>query len=124
MKDNNNTFHFVYSASQQEEIRKIREKYIVREEDKMERLRQLDESTTKVGSMVSIIVGVMSSLIFGIGMCCCMALNVKLFFLGIILGIIGLCGAVVAYPLYFYITEKQQQKMASEIIKLADELMK
>lgn len=123
MKDNK-TFHFVYSASQQEEIKKIREKYIVKEEDKMERLRQLDESTTKIGSMVSILVGTISSLLFAIGICCCMVLDIKLFFQGIILGTIGMIGILTSYPLYSYVTKKQQQKMAPEIIKLADELMK
>lgn len=124
MKDNNNMFQFVYSASQQEEIKKIREKYVVKEEDKMEKLRQLDESTTKIGSMVSIIVGVIGSLFFIVGICCCMVLNVKMFFRGIILGMIGMVGILMAYPLYSYVTEKQEQKIASEIIKLADELMK
>lgn len=122
--NDNNTFQYIYSADQQEEIQKIREKYIVSETDKMERLRQLDRKTTKIGNIVSIIVGTISSLILGIGICCCMILDVKLFFLGLCFGIIGVVGIVLSYPLYNYITEKQRKKYASEILKLAEELMK
>ena len=35
-------FRYTYSAKDQEEIRSIRQKYVPREEDKMERLRRLD----------------------------------------------------------------------------------
>ena len=41
-----NTFEFSYSAKEQDEIRKIREKYIPQEENKLEQLRRLDASAT------------------------------------------------------------------------------
>ena len=46
------TFNYTYSASQQEEIKKIREKYSApeKQEDKMEQLRRLDKSVTKPGT--------------------------------------------------------------------------
>jgi len=40
-------FEFAYSAKQQEEVQKIREKYVPREEDKLEQLRRLDASVTQ-----------------------------------------------------------------------------
>lgn len=42
------------------------------EDGKMERLRRLDHSVTKAGTAVSVIVGIISTLIFGVGMCCTM----------------------------------------------------
>ena len=54
---NKNTFTYTYSAKQQEEVQRIRKKYLPPEEDKMEQLRRLDRSSTRKGTIVSIIVG-------------------------------------------------------------------
>ena len=72
MDEKNETFSYTYSASQQAEIKRIREKYTppTQEEDKMERLRKLDASATKPGTIVSLIVGIISTMIFGVGMSC------------------------------------------------------
>lgn len=119
------SFNYTYSASQQAEIKSIREKYMppTEEEDKMERLRRLDRSVTKTGTAVSIIVGIISTLIFGVGMCCTMVWE-GLMLPGIIIGIVGIIGIVLAYPLYIHITKKQREKVAPEIMRLTDELMK
>lgn len=124
MSEKNETFTYNYSASQQAEIKKIREKYIPKEESKMEQLRRLDESTTKPGMIVSLIVGIISTLVMGFGMCCCMVWMENLFIPGIIIGMIGIGGVASAYPLYSYITKKYRKKLAPEIIRLTDELMK
>lgn len=124
MEEQKGTFTYKYSASQQAEIKKIREKYIPKEENKMEKLRRLDESATRPGMIAALIVGILSTLVLGIGMCCCMVWAEKLFFAGIIIGIIGLLGVAAAYPLYAHITKKQREKLAPEIMRLTDELMK
>lgn len=125
MDEKREAFHYTYSASQQQEIKKIREKYMppTQEEDKMERLRKLDAGVTKPGTIVSLIVGITSTLIFGVGMCCTMVWT-DLFIQGIIIGMIGLAGIGSAYPLYVHITKKQRAKVAPEILQLTDELMK
>ena len=124
MEEQKGTFTYKYSASQQAEIKKIREKYIPKEENKMEKLRRLDESATRPGMIAALIVGILSTLVLGIGMCCYMVWAEKLFFAGIIIGIIGLLGVAAAYPLYAHITKKQREKLAPEIMRLTDELMK
>ena len=100
--DNNKTFSYTYSASQQEEIKKIRDKYTAptQTEDKMEQLRRLDKSVTKPGTVVSLIIGVISALILGIGMCCTMVWGGDLFIIGIIIGVFGMIGVICAYPVY------------------------
>ena len=45
--ENKETFSYTYSARQQEEVKKIREKYLPAEEDKMEQLRRLDSSVAR-----------------------------------------------------------------------------
>ena len=48
MEEKKETFTYTYSASRQEEVRRIREKYApaTKEEDKLERLRRLDRAAT------------------------------------------------------------------------------
>ena len=124
--DNNKTFSYTYSASQQEEIKKIRDKYTAptQTEDKMEQLRRLDKSVTKPGTVVSLIIGVISALILGIGMCCTMVWGGDLFIIGIIIGVFGMIGVICAYPVYASITKARREKLAAEIIRLSNELMK
>ncbi len=122
----NNTFNYTYSASQQEEIKKIRDKYAAHEktEDKMEQLRRLDKSVTKPGTVVSLIIGILSCLILGVGMCCTMVWGGEFFVVGIIVGVVGIVGIICAYPVYSAITKARKEKLADEIIRLSDELMK
>lgn len=121
--ENKGTFSYTYSAKEQEEIKKIREKYVPKEADKMEQLRRLDESVTQKGTVISLVVGIIGALILGTGMSMCMVWT-ELFVLGIIVGIVGIIMVSVAYPLYNYVTKKEREKIAPEIIRLTDELMK
>ena len=124
--ENREKLTFTYSAKQQEEIKKIRAKYAppAEIEDKMAQLRRLDASVTQKGTTVALIVGVISALILGVGMCCCMVWADTLFVPGIIIGIVGIIGVALAYPLYNRITRKERERIAPEIIRLTDELMK
>ncbi len=126
MKNNNDKdiFNYTYSAKQQEEIKNIRKKYISCEEDKMERLRKLDESVTQKAMTISLIIGVISAIILGIGMCCCMVWGDILFIPGIIIGLVGIVGVSLAYPAYTFVLKKEREKIAPEILRLTDELMK
>lgn len=124
MEEEKETFEYNYSAKQQKEIKTIREKYVPKEENKMEQLRRLDASATKPGTAASIIVGVIGTLLFGIGMCCTMVWMGNLFIPGIVIGVAGLLAIAAAYPVYTHITKKQREKLAPEIMRLTDELMK
>lgn len=118
------TFSFTYSAKQQDEVKRIRQKYMPKEADKMEQLRKLDRSVTQKGTMAAIIVGVIGSLLLGIGMCCAMVWMGKLFVPGIVIGLVGIAVVSTAYPLYNRIIKKEREKIAPEIMRLTDELMK
>lgn len=118
------TFTYNYSAGQQEEIKKIREKYVTREESKMEQLKRLDKSTTKPGAVTALTVGIISTLIMGFGMCCTMVWAETMFIPGIIIGVAGIGGIIMAYPVYSYITRMRRKKIAPEILRLTEELMK
>ena len=122
MDQNEETFEYRYSAKQQEEIEAIRRKYLPKEEDKMEQLRQMDKRVSRKGTIISIIIGVIGCLLLGIGMCCTMGWAGRWFVPGIIIGVIGIVMIALAYPLYERITKKERKKIAPLILKLADEL--
>lgn len=125
MEHNNETFHYTYSAKEQEEVKHIRQKYVPKEADKMEQLRRLDAATTRKGSVAALIVGTLGALIFGTGMSCVMLLEQSLWFaLGIVIGVVGLIGIALAYPIYSHITQKEREKAAPEILRLTEELLK
>lgn len=134
---NNNTegFHYTYSAKEQAELKKIREKYSPKEpssEDKMERLRRLDNGVTQKAQMVSLILGVIGTLALGVGMSLTMSDFRHIFgvreevsmIIGIITGILGIALVCLAYPTYNFVLKRERRKIAPEIIRLTDELMK
>ncbi|MDE7361777.1 MAG: hypothetical protein K2N38_07575 [Oscillospiraceae bacterium] len=126
MSEKREVFNYTYSASQQEEIRRIAEKYKqpAKGEDTLEQLRELDKSVTKPGTVISLIIGIISSLILGVGMCCTMVWGDDLFIVGIVIGVVGILGVIMAYPVYSSITKRRREKLAPEIIRLSNKLMK
>ena len=120
----NENFEYTYSAVQQEEIEKIRKKYLPKEEDKMELLRKLDKDVTKPGTICSLVIGIAGCLLFGFGMCCTMVWAETLFLLGVIVGCVGIAVMAVAYPVFKKVTEMQREKLAPQIQALTEELSK
>ena len=117
-------FSYTYSAKEQAEIKNIRKKYAESEEDKMEQLRRLDVGVTQKATMISIVIGVIGALVMGIGMSCAMVWQGIWFIPGIIIGFMGMITVSLAYPMYQKIIKKEREKIAPEIIRLTDELMK
>lgn len=125
----NETFEMTYSAEQQEEVQSIRDKYAPRSESKMERLRALDASVNQKATRVSIAVGVLGTLLMGVGMSLIMSdfgrlLGDAALWCGMALGLIGLLVLAMAYPLYNRTLKKERARVAPEILRLTDELMK
>lgn len=128
----NETFSYTYSAKDQEEIKAIRKKYGATEEteDKMAQLRRLDAAVTQKATTVSLVFGIIGALIMGIGMSLVMTnigniLGTPLaLVIGITTGIIGIILVCLAYPLYNRTLKKEREKIAPEIIRLSDELIK
>ena len=130
--ENKESFNYTYSAKEQEEIKAIRKKYVTPEEieDKMAQLRRLDAGVYSKATTVSLIVGVIGTLIMGIGMSLILTdIGVMLgtvlsIIIGISLGIVGIILVCLAYPIYNHTLTKEREKIAPEIIRLTDELMK
>lgn len=122
---NSNEFQYTYSASQQDEIKKIKSKYLPKEKsgDKMELLRRLDKSAETPGKITSLILGIAGALILGVGMCCVMVWT-EYFIPGIFIGLFGILVLSLAYPAYKKITKRKRDLIAPEILKLTEELEK
>lgn len=129
-----NGFTYTYSAKEQAELKRIRDKYSAptEGEDKMARLRRLDASVTNTAQAVALAFGVIGTLILGFGMSLCMTDLGKILGpysdlamgIGIVIGIVGGILASLAYPIYNAIVKAKRKNLAPEIIRLTDELMK
>ena len=137
MENNNQEksgFSYTYSAREQAEVKRIRDKYTppTEAEDKMERLRRLDASVGKSALIVALILGIVGVLILGFGMSLIMtdlgeilgAYKDMAMVVGIAVGVVGGIIASLAYPIYNVIVKAKRKKLAPEIIRLTDELMK
>ena len=135
MMENNNTeagFKYTYSANEQEEIKRIRQKYQPQEEDKMSRLRRLDEKVTQKATSVSLVIGIVGALVMGTGMSLVMTdlgtvlgmLDIISMVVGVITGLLGIVLVALAYPVYNNVLKKEREKVAPEILNLTEELMK
>ena len=123
-KENGSAFRYTYSAKEQEELIRIRQKYAPPEEDKMEQIRRLDRSVTEKGPVISIVLGVLGTLILGLSMSCALVWQGMLFLPGIFIGLAGIGILASAYPVYNHVTRKERERIAPEILRLTDELMK
>ena len=137
MENNNQEqggFNYTYSAKEQAELKRIRDKYTAptEVEDKMVRLRRLDASVTNTAQAVALVFGVIGALILGFGMSLCMtdlgeilgSYRNMAMGIGILIGVIGGILASLAYPIYNAIVKAKRKKLAPEIIRLTDELIK
>ena len=100
--------------------------YAPKDTSKVVALRKLDAKAKMPATVFTYTLGVISALIFGTGMC--LAMNVigsgsaAMTTLGIIIGIIGMIGVSVNYPIYKKMIASGKQKYAFEIIQLAKEI--
>ena len=127
--EKNEGFSFTYSAEQQKEVEAIRKKYLPQEEDKMEELRRLHSIPTQKAQTAAIAVGVIGALIMGTGMSLAMTdigatLGNFALAVGILVGLVGMVLVALAYPIYNRVLKKNRERIAPEVLKLADELMK
>ena len=100
--------------------------YAPKDTSKVVALRKLDAKAKLPATVFTYTLGVIASLILGMGMCLSMKVigsgTTTMFVLGIILGVIGIAGVSVNYPIYRKLLAKGKQKYAFEIMELAKEI--
>lgn len=121
-----NKFSYTYTAPTEQEraeIESIRRDYSPegRKQTDLEKLRALDKKVKNLPMVLSLTIGIIGTLIFGLGIC--MALEWNLLLWGIVVGIIGCIPVGLAYPCYKWILARQKKKYGNEIIALSDKLL-
>ena len=103
----------------------IAKDYAPKDNSKIVALKKLDNKAKLPATIFTYTCGIVSALVFGTGMCLAMKViggGLAGMILGIIVGIIGLIGCGVNYPIYKKMLEKGKSKYAYEIVELAREI--
>lgn len=104
----------------------IANEYAVKKESKVVALKKLDAAVKQPAKVFALIFGIVSSLILGTGMCFAMRIigpmTLESMLIGILIGVVGIVGMSVNYPIYKKILERRKKKYAFEIIELAKEI--
>ena len=100
--------------------------YAPKDTSKVIVLKKLDAKAKLPASIFTYSFGMISALVLGVGMCLTMGQigngTTGSFVIGIVIGIIGMIGLGVNYPIYRRILEKGKKKYAFEIMELAKEI--
>ena len=103
----------------------IAKDYAPKESSKLVALKKLDNKAKLPATIFTYTFGIVSALIFGTGMCLAMQVigsGVAGIVLGVIVGIIGMIGCAINYPIYTKMLEKGKAKYAYEIVELARQI--
>jgi uncharacterized membrane protein (DUF485 family) len=100
----------------------IAKEYAPKDNSKIVALKKLDNLAKLPATIFTYTWGIIFALVFGTGMCLAMQVIGNSMVIGIIIGIIGLIGCGVNYPIYKKILEKGKAKYAYEIVQLAREI--
>lgn len=104
----------------------IANEYSVKETSKVKALKRLDRKAKSTANIFGYTFGVVMALVLGVGMC--LSMNViggesqVTFIAGIIIGIVGIIGVSINYPIYKRLLENGKKKYAADIIMLAKEI--
>ncbi len=100
--------------------------YAPKDTSKVVALRKLDAKAKLPANVFTYSFGIAAALVFGTGMCLAMgqigSKTAGSFVLGILIGVLGMVGMGVNYPLYRRILKRGKAKYAFEIMELAKEI--
>ena len=103
----------------------IAKEYAPKESSKIVALRKLDRKAKLPATVFTYTFGIVSALVLGTGMCFAMQVigsGIIGMAIGIAVGVIGIAGCGINYPIYKKILENGKKKYAYEIVELALEI--
>ena len=100
----------------------IAKDYAPKDSSKIVALKRLDNKAKLPATIFTYSCGIISALVFGTGMCLAMQVIGSSMVLGVIIGILGLIGCGINYPIYKKMLEKGKAKYAYEIVELARQI--
>lgn len=104
----------------------IANEYAPKKTSKTVALKKLDAKAKRPSEIFAYTFGIISALVLGVGMCLSMSVigsgSILMRAIGIAVGVIGIAGVSVNYPIYKKIRENDKKKYAEDIIRLAKEI--
>ena len=108
---------------------KIRAQYMEKTPSELDALRKLDSKVKRPANVFAYIFGSVSAIIMGAGMSLVMtdigaAIGITNSLVpGIAVGLVGLCMAILTYPIYKGILNSRKKKFSAEILSLSEKIM-
>lgn len=103
----------------------IAKEYAPRETSRLVALRKLDRKAKMPATIFTYTLGILSALVFGTGMSLSMQVigdGVLWIAVGLVLGVLGMIGCGINYPIYVKMLKKGKKKYAFEIVELARQI--
>lgn len=104
----------------------IANEYSKKSTSKVVALKKLDNKVKRPANIFAYTFGIVSALILGTGMCLSMKVigngSTAFTVIGIIIGVIGIVGVSINYPLFKKILNSRKEQYAGDIIRLAEEI--
>lgn len=121
MKEKNETFSYTYSSINRQEVEKIRNKYIETKESDFENLKRIDSKITNIATYVSILIGMISSVLFAFGLILC--INFSIYSLGLSFSFLGFIFMGLNPLINQIFLTSLRKKHSKEIIELSDKIL-
>ena len=105
---------------------KIASEYAPKETRKVIALKKLDAKAKLPANVFGFTFGIVMALVLGVGMCLALKVigdgSTLLFVLGIVIGLAGILGISINYPIYKKLLENSKKKYGNDIMNLAKEI--
>ena len=114
---------------QQFMAQKIRTQYMEKTPSELDALRELDSKVKRPANVFAYVFGSISAVVMGAGMSLVMTdigavIGITSALVpGIAIGVVGLCMALLTYPMYKGILNSRKKKYGAEILSLSDKIM-
>lgn len=124
---NDNNFNYTYSApnkSERLEIEEIRNRYAPKQaqpKDDLTRLRELDAKVRRFPEILSLSLGIVGILVFGLGLTMILEWNIVAWSFPVMF--LGCLSMFMAYPVYARVLRKNKEKYADEILEISSRLL-
>ncbi len=104
----------------------IANEYSIKGTSKVIALKKLDKRAKQSSKIFAYVFGSIDTLLLGIGMCLSMEVigsGINMFIVGIVIGLLGIIGCSINYPIYKVIRKKSMAKYADDILLLANDVI-
>ena len=123
---NEKKFEYSYAAPterERREVESLKKKYAPKIErtDKMSELRELDKKVQSPPRIWALILGIVGTLVFGLGLTMILEWNLLLW--GTAVAAVGLVPVALAYPVYKWKLQKLSDKYRKQILTLSEEIL-